>query len=905
MEDYVMSQEIQTFEEAIANQGLCFDNEIIKDGNLHRVHVDSDKRGDLNGWYVFHDGIVPYGVFGCWKRDIKESWRDDSYYKHPKSQQQKVDQEIKKIQVENEKERACLQDKAAEWCNKLFDKAQKPPFQHRYLSDKQIKPYCCRLGESMLLIPFYDFVTDELTTLQRIYYKDDQPVKRFYKEARKKGTYCYLKPITDQTRTIYIAEGFATAASILETIETKELNHIAVAVAGSQHWMEDCYLALKLRYESCEYIIAADTEAVNKMEGICKQYGIKHTTPTMQTANNKADFNDLFVETYQRAIDDKKPPAEAQELALVEVRRQLLTVITPQKKSAKYSIDSNFKLKPDGVYYIKDPADPTQEVRVCGRLEIVASTRDKESKNHGRLVRFADQYNVIHEIPIPLELFKGNGQEVIGMLLNRGLWIRPQQKNPLKIYIQEAIPKDTVLCVPQVGWHDHRYILPNAVIGSKTKERVIFQAKDTIENINPYEQQGTVADWREQIGKYCIGNSRLTLAVSAAFAAPLIHIMPEVGNFGIHFNGQSSTGKTTLLKVAASVVYPPDKIRSWHGTINGIEAVATQFNDSLLTLDELKEADQTLGQMVYMLGQGQGKSRANQKGASRKTYEFRLIYLSSGELGLLEHIQSQNHQVNNRIYAGQEMRFLDIPSDAGEEHGCFEHLYDFKDGCSFADHLIEKSNQIHGVLFRPYLAALCKELETDKKGFINGFKKYSEEFINSLEIPKSDSQSLRAAKKFALIGFAGELATRYGLTGWTEQNATNYVKKCFIEWRDNRGASGSEENEQVLTAIKAFFQKHHAYFNPNDATTKNFIPPGGKSFGYSRNEYGDHFYYITKSMLKNELKQFPLKKIIKVAKENGLLVTDSADNRDQKQLKINSKPTRFYCFKLSGILDQD
>ena len=132
------------------------------------------------------------------------------------------------------------------------------------------------------------------------------------------------------------------------------------------------------------------------------------------------------------------------------------------------------------MYYIKDPAEPTQEIKICGYLEIVASTRDKDSKNHGRLVRFTDQYDVIHEMPIPLELFKGNGQEVIGMLLNCGLLIRPQQKNLLQIYIQETIPEDTALCVSQVGWHDCQYILPKEVIGSEATERVIFQARDTI-----------------------------------------------------------------------------------------------------------------------------------------------------------------------------------------------------------------------------------------------------------------------------------------------------------------------------------------------------------------------------------------------------------------------------------------
>lgn len=51
--------------------------------------------------------------------------------------------------------------------------------------------------------------------------------------------------------------------------------------------------------------------------------------------------------------------------------------------------------------------------------------------------------------------------------------------------------------------------------------------------------------------------------------------------------------------------------RSWKATSNGMEAIATLFNDSFLALDEISEAKSTeIGGIIYSLANGVGKQRA-------------------------------------------------------------------------------------------------------------------------------------------------------------------------------------------------------------------------------------------------------------------------------------------------------
>ena len=105
--------------------------------------------------------------------------------------------------------------------------------------------------------------------------------------------------------------------------------------------------------------------------------------------------------------------------------------------------------------------------------------------------------------------------------------------------------------------------------------------------IDFYSERGTLDEWRDTVGKYCIGNNKLLFAVSLAFAAPLLNPL-NVENGGFHIFGPSSCGKSTALRVAASVYGGPDYITTWRATDNGLEGTAAAHNDTLLIMDEYK-----------------------------------------------------------------------------------------------------------------------------------------------------------------------------------------------------------------------------------------------------------------------------------------------------------------------------
>ena len=74
-------------------------------------------------------------------------------------------------------------------------------------------------------------------------------------------------------------------------------------------------------------------------------------------------------------------------------------------------------------------------------------------------------------------------------------------------------------------------------------------------------------------------------------------------------------------------------------------------NDVLLCLDEIGQVDEKqIGQIVYMLSNQSGKGRMKASGELRNLHEWRVLFLSSGEISLEEAIL----QTSRKIKAGQK-----------------------------------------------------------------------------------------------------------------------------------------------------------------------------------------------------------------------------------------------------------
>ncbi|EIS3742109.1 DUF927 domain-containing protein, partial [Aeromonas hydrophila] len=321
-------------------------------------------------------------------------------------------------------------------------------------------------------------------------------------------------------------------------------------------------------------------------------------------------------------------------------------------------------------------------VPISSPVQVLAETSDEHGRGYGRLLEWQDSAGRTRQWAMPVRsLVPRNGEEVFTALLDAGLpFIELGHKRKLAEYLMACQPERRITCVERTGWHGNAYVLPQGAIGLDA-EGVILQTAGYA--ASDFTERGTLAEWQQGVAALAVGNSRLCFALSLAFAAPLLTLVGMEGG-GFHLKGESTDGKTTIMKAAASVYGNPDRYsQTWRATGNAIEGIASRRNDALLCLDELGELDgKEAGQVAYMLANGQGKGRSKQDGELRERKAWRLLFLSTGELSLEDHAAS----AGQRTQAGMEVRTIQIPSDTGH-HGAFEWLHDMEGGRIFADTL--------------------------------------------------------------------------------------------------------------------------------------------------------------------------------------------------------------------------
>ncbi len=533
-----------------------------------------------------------------------------------------------------------------------------------------------------------------------------------------------------------------------------------------------------------------------------------------------------------------------------------------------------------------DPPTPIEQW-VCSPLHLDAVTRDGQENNYGRLLRFRTTGGRWREWAMPMELLAGRGDELRGELLAMGVLIDPDGHRLLARYLQALTPKRRVQCALQVGWCGASYVLPDEVIGPSAAA-VIFQSGER--GHDEHTRAGTLEGWRSEIAARAVGNPLLLLALSAAFAGPLLGKCNAEGG-GIHFVGDSSTGKSTGLEAACSVWGGANFRRSWRATANGIEGAAALFNDCLLALDEISECDpREVGAIVYSLGNGRGKQRASRSGNARSVTRWRCVILSSGE----RTIATAMAEGGRSIKAGQAVRLLDVP--AARRFGAWDDLHGFANGPALSDAIKRAAMTNHGHAGRAFLHRLTH----DGSDFAAALERVKS--LSAFDADGKEGQDKRAAGRFALIALAGELATDYGLTGWPAGAAIEAAGEAFRAWQSLRGR-GNDERRQIPERVADFIERHgDSRFSdadlPDEAMRINRA-------GWWRDGPGGRVYLFTTAGMREALQGFDFKRALGTLQEVGVLPASNGERSKPERVAGRPGTVRLYTIHADKLRGDD
>lgn len=478
-------------------------------------------------------------------------------------------------------------------------------------------------------------------------------------------------------------------------------------------------------------------------------------------------------------------------------------------------VPDGYRMTPKGLFFLHGATDKNPDpapIFITAPFIVVGETRSEVGEAWGLLLRWRDREGRVHQWAIPRRLIHRPGNEIAEELEHAGLSCGPdpQAHNLLKRFVGLVKVPRMLQCVTRTGWHPGRdgpvFVLPGGASFGRAAADTILQA-DHASADAAYRAAGTLPGWQEGVAALSVGNDRLALFISAAFAGPLLDVMNEPSG-GIHLVGLSRSGKSTAALVAASVWGNPTadaQMRAWRGTANGLEGTAAETSDSLLILDEMGQADaREVADVVYMLANESGKQRASRTGSARTRQSWRTLFLSTGEITLAQKMS----EVGKKAMAGLEVRLVNLPADAGAGLGVFQDLHGRQGPALLAEELRGAARAHHGVAARVFLAQLAQTRGANFAELREAINLMRDRFISE-HVPVGASGQIRSvAGRFALIGAAGELAREYGVLPWPEGEATRAAGACFAAWLAERGGTGSGEDAGALAQVRAFLENH-------------------------------------------------------------------------------------------------
>jgi phage/plasmid primase-like uncharacterized protein/KaiC/GvpD/RAD55 family RecA-like ATPase len=295
--------------DAIRNAGLEPPDHVVLDGKLHRFRSGtkgSAKAGDKSGWYVvFGDGI-PAGRFGCWRMGLESPWRADVGRQFSPAEEM--------AHVRRMAEAKALRDAALEKQHEvaettvaaIWSQASTANAEHPYLKRKGVQPHGARItGDGRLMLPLFG----QDGTLCSLQYIDNEGGKLYHPGAEAGGKF-WMVGTMDEPGTLYVAEGFATAATIHETTGRPCI------VSYSASSLVPVTASLREMYGNAQdIVIVADHDKHGVGQKYADQasakYGVRVVMPPIEgmDANDYAqaghDLTSLLVQQTGTAVIDK------------------------------------------------------------------------------------------------------------------------------------------------------------------------------------------------------------------------------------------------------------------------------------------------------------------------------------------------------------------------------------------------------------------------------------------------------------------------------------------------------------------------------------------------------------------------------------------------------------------------
>lgn len=529
------------------------------------------------------------------------------------------------------------------------------------------------------------------------------------------------------------------------------------------------------------------------------------------------------------------------------------------------------------------------EARECayGGMRVDAWRRTMEGGCWSIVAAGIDLDGCEREVVIPRRDLR-NENKVGELLADLGIDTDFDNMKAICKFFRNERPERREIIVPTVGWigKEMLFMTPQGVIGEPPRGTVyVFEPGAGSQVLHAMRPAGTLEEWKSHVASPLEESDAGVFALSFGFVVPLNGVMPlEKG--GIHYVGPSSGGKTTTQQGAASVMGVGEDpqtasgdtmVSSWNATGNGMVALAAAHAGLLLVLDEIKAAEvRTLGETIYKLCIGD-KLTLRQDREIREPRTIRTMFLSSGEFTIAQALR----MAGKSVHVGQSVRALDIhignsvfPGLSSADAGA--RVDAVKAGCA----------RFYGTAGPAFVECVIRHVVDGEQGW------KPEELraeVDEIAAGLCDGLGLtapqrRAAKRFALIAFAGEMAIMMGILPYPEGRATEAARTMMASWIASNDSMS--DGERALRNIANFVKANPRRFQRvgDDAGLPVSRQAGYRAVGYLKGLGHFNHFLFHEAALREALDGCDYRAAIQQLRALDLLRCD----RDGKQRKFTT-----------------
>jgi hypothetical protein len=395
---------------------------------------------------------------------------------------------------------------------------------------------------------------------------------------------------------------------------------------------------------------------------------------------------------------------------------------------------------------------------------------------------------------------------------------------------------------------------------------------------------GTRSEWLATVNKIR-SFPRVLLALFASLAPVLLEPL-EAPSFVVDWAGPTSAGKSTALKLAASVWGNPGKgatsmIQAWDVTRTWVEGSMAVLNGLPLILDDTARArnPEDVSRIVYDVESGRTRGRGTRAGGLQAGLSFRLLLLSTGEARIVD--------LGRKKDGGQFARALCLwGSPFGKQDPEIR---------AFVMNLTGSLLENYGFAGKEFVQFVLQQ-KPQWPEWRARFRRLTAEFVATAG---TDPVAGRYAEYLALLSITAELAARSGCLPWSEMKSDPIQSV----WAELRGQAS--EADRAREALQAAYD--WACANPQAFWSRYGSDRGAPFTGWlglcDRSDDGLSVYRL--SFVKHRLRDFlenqgfQPESTLRLWRDKGFLLTE--EGRHDKVERGWNGPQRLVCVSPGGL----